>query len=239
MRPPPPRPWGGWARWAVLLAVVAGWYATLAPSVVGGPVTPVLTRGVSMQPTMSGGDLAIGYRDRRPEVGDIVIARHPSGPLVVHRMIGRDAEGIVTQGDNLGRPDPWRTAPEDVLGTVRFTVGGAWRVLAVLQDPRTMGLLAALLVVAVGGLRSSGDPPTSPWRPSAPAVLSVVVVGAAIAVAGTAGGTTASFALTSDQLVGFIDPAPLEPTYVVNPGGGGKGGGGGGGGACPPAKPNC
>lgn len=213
----------GRAAWLVLSGVVAAWWLFVAPAALGGPVTPIITRGVSMEPTYTAGDLAIGYRDRSPEVGDVLVARHPTGAVVLHRVIGRDADGFITQGDNLGAPDPWRTPPDDVLGTVRFSVDGAWRVLYLLQQPLVLGALAGVAVVAIAALASDGR--LRPRRPPAGASWLVAIV-----AVGILPGLTASLTVTSDQLlaVELAYPQGLDPTYVVNPGGG-----------CPPRSPNC
>ena len=211
--------------WLVLSGVVGAWWLFLAPAALGGPVTPIITRGISMEPTYTSGDLAIGYRDRSPAVGDVLVARHPSGAIVLHRVIGQDAAGFITQGDNLDQPDPWRTPPDEVIGTVRFSVAGAWRVLALLQEPLVLGALAGLAVLAVAGL--SADVRLRPRTPP-PGMASVIVV---VAVLGILPGLTASLTVTSDQLlaVHLDHPAGLSPTYLVN----------GSGGNCPPRNPNC
>ena len=66
--------------------------------------TAVVLSG-SMEPTFSRGDLVIVKKEDDPKMGDIIV--YQSGKsLIVHRMIERDGDRIVTQGDANNAADP-------------------------------------------------------------------------------------------------------------------------------------
>lgn len=226
-------------------AVVALWYVTLAPSTLGGPVTPILTRGTSMLPDIETGDVVISYRDPRLEVGEIAAFRGPAGALVLHRIVAIDGDRVITKGDNLGTPDPWDTRIADVVGTARIHVPGMGPILDRLREPLVLASLVALAGVSLflltvppsAGL--GGDPTARParrrdprdrrrWRRPAGLVL---LLGMALPIPGS----LASLDVVADQLTSTQDSGPF-PTYVDTPvldppggPGGGNGGGNGGG----------
>jgi signal peptidase I len=89
------------------------------------PLLVVLTRGPSMAPTLSHGDLLIAWRGWRgkPAVrpGDVVLARFRSRPglLVVKRTVRLAGDGWWLAGDNpYGSDDSARYGPADVLARV-------------------------------------------------------------------------------------------------------------------------
>jgi hypothetical protein len=69
-------------------------------------VIPMLVRGSSMRPCLRPGTLA-AVKEVEPadiRVGNVIVFRDDSGQPVMHRVISIRS-GIVTQGDNLARPD--------------------------------------------------------------------------------------------------------------------------------------
>ena len=108
------------------LLVLSGWFVTLRPAALGGPVQYVIIEGQSMEPTLHSGDLVVIRRQNEYAVGDIVSIETPIGP-VMHRIVGGDGdEGFVSQGDNNGIADPWRPTTSEIVGKLwlRFP-GGA------------------------------------------------------------------------------------------------------------------
>lgn len=205
-------------RSGVVLLCVAAWYFALAPATLGGPLSLVLVRGTSMEPTYVNGDLVIGYRAAELAVGDVVVFRGPGGSPVIHRLTGVEGERLVTRGDNLAVDDPWQTGPDDVLGTARVRIEGAGTVFRALGQPPVLGGLAALLVLTSVLWRSeTRDPETLV------AVGLVLLVGAAPLVVGRA----ASMTVTPEQLTALSVPGPFD-TYMLTPGGGGGNSGGNG-----------
>jgi hypothetical protein len=137
--------------------------------------------GRSMWPTFRPGDvLEVRPAATRPRPGDVVIfrpAQRPGGDEVfAHRVTAAGAAGLQTRGDNNPRPDPWRAAPEQVLGVVTHCrraarvrrVTGGWRGLLgarLRYALRRLGLqLRRPLRAAYAALRASGAPGRL-WRP--------------------------------------------------------------------------
>jgi signal peptidase len=105
---------------AALMVVWLAWPATL-----GGPTGLVLVSGHSMEPTYRIGDVAITWKTE-PAVGDVVLFSIPDGPAkgepVIHRIVGGDPSGWITQGDNNANPDEWKPTNADVHGAVVFAL---------------------------------------------------------------------------------------------------------------------
>ena len=120
------------------LLVLSGWFVTLRPAALGGPVQYVIIEGQSMEPTLHSGDLVVIRRQSEYAVGDIVSIETPIGP-VMHRIVGGDGdEGFVSQGDNNGIADPWRPTTSEIVGKLwlRFPGGAHFQWVARL----TLGL---------------------------------------------------------------------------------------------------
>lgn len=80
-------------------------------------------RGASMTGTFRGGDMLItrevAFEAIRP--GDVIAFRTPESnddALVVHRVVARAADGLITRGDACGAPDVARVQPGDLIGRV-------------------------------------------------------------------------------------------------------------------------
>lgn len=86
-------------------------------------VRPFVVAGISMEPAYERGDVAF-IREASIdslEVGDVV--KFSKGPInVVHRIVELGDDGtIITQGDNVARPDP-PLHPEQIDGKVIFLI---------------------------------------------------------------------------------------------------------------------
>jgi signal peptidase len=100
--------------------------------------------------------------DLRP--GDVITFRPPASAhvdgMVTHRIVTIDDTGIVTQGDALAEPDPWRLQPDGkVVPRVVLSLPWVGYAYLLLGDPVLWllllggaGLLAVLL--AAGAARS-------------------------------------------------------------------------------------
>jgi len=147
---------------AILLAllVVMGWFALLRPTALGGPATFVMVSGNSMEPTYSHGDLVVLRKAAPYKVGDVVA--YPmktylrTGRLVIHRVVGSDGDGAITQGDNRNTVDPWRPGQSDIRGKAWVHIPGAGNYMARLRQPNVLGAFAAgiLLIGSIGGADS-------------------------------------------------------------------------------------
>lgn len=191
---------------ALLVVVTAGllvaWFFLLRPESLGGPATYVMVHGQSMEPTLSGGDLALVRQQDEYRPGDVVAFRVPQGEpgeggMVIHRIAGETPEGFVTQGDNREEPDSWRPTGDDILGGVWFSVPAGGRFVYLLRQPLILGSVVGglgMLSVLSGGLRKPASP--SGWSPSRPAetarrdppgtrlILGLVLAGALTRVVG-------------------------------------------------------
>ncbi len=141
----------GWMLAAAALAfIVAFW-----PQSLGGSVAYVKVDGLSMEPTLHLGDLAVVRRQSSYRVGDPVAYRIPkgqfgAGALVIHRLTGIDGTGaFITKGDNRSVADEWRPRTADILGKVFYDVPGAGAALAALNRPVYLGGFVAALTVFV------------------------------------------------------------------------------------------
>lgn len=140
-------------RFVTSLLLVAGIAAVLWPVWLGGRSAVIMVSGVSMEPTMRTGDLALLRQEPAYEVGDIVAFRVPegqqgAGAVVIHRIIGGSGQtGYRLQGDNKPLPDPWTPKNADVIGSRWSLVPRAGAVVARAIAPVPLGAVAAATVV--------------------------------------------------------------------------------------------
>lgn len=118
----------------------------------GGDTSYAVVVGISMEPTMRTGDLAIVMRHDTYAVGDIV-SYHPSAAPqgeIMHRIVGGDAAtGWVTKGDHRPDADPDRSTTANIVGKVILHVPMAGYAVNSLRNPYVLGTLVALLVMAI------------------------------------------------------------------------------------------
>jgi signal peptidase I len=124
---------------AVLLAAV-GWL--LWPASAGGSTTYVVTHGISMEPRFSTGDLAVLRAAGAYDVGDVVAYSSPTlHTVVMHRIVARDGDAFVTQGDNNSWQDPDHPTTTQIEGRLWLRVPQGGVALAQLRQPWTVVLL--------------------------------------------------------------------------------------------------
>lgn len=139
----------------LLAAIVTFWILVLRPQTLGGPAAYLVVRGDSMLPTYETGDLLVLRHADSYAVGDVIGYKVPAGELgeghlVVHRIVGGDAEsGWVMEGDNNPAPDPWTPRDGDIVGRPWLAVPQAGRAVAWLHQPVILAGLAASIVVAL------------------------------------------------------------------------------------------
>ena len=142
-------------------AVVLAWFIFLRPAALGGPASYVIVSGSSMEPTLSGGDFVLGLRQDDYAIGDLVAFRVPAGEpgegaAVIHRIIGRQGEEFITQGDNSSQPDTWRPTARDILGRMKFNLAGGGRFVEWFRQPVVLGAIAGVLGMSF--VLTSGKP---------------------------------------------------------------------------------
>ncbi len=116
-----------------------------------GRVGFVRTTGVSMDPVYHQGDLVVIALASSYEVGDIVAYHTPGSAVVVlHRIIGGDANGFIVKGDNNESTDPSHPTASQLIGhaVLHLPQGGIW--FGRLTSPAAL-MLFALAVAAASG----------------------------------------------------------------------------------------
>jgi signal peptidase I len=131
-----------------LLALLFALWFAIAPSQFGGQAAFVIVNGTSMEPLYHGGDLVIVHASADYQVGDIVTYRHPQIGPVIHRIIGRDGDRWIFQGDNNDFVDSYRPLQSELIGRSWLHLPYAGRALAWLRTP----LVFTLLILATGGI---------------------------------------------------------------------------------------
>jgi len=151
----------------IWLTFVAGLAVLFWPSSLGGHVSYVMVSGESMEPGLHSGDLVLVRTLDSYERGDTVAFRVPDGQpgegaTVIHRIVGNDATGYVTQGDNRDDRDLWRPTDGDVVGKQWIRVPGAGRLMAALRAPLPLASLAAgmTLITLLGTRKPKPQPAT-------------------------------------------------------------------------------
>ena len=132
----------------VLVVILA---MALWPSSLGGRSSLVMVAGESMAPTYQLGDAVVAWK-QPVEIGDIILYRIPDGSpgegkTVIHRIVGGDGNGWITQGDNSTEPDIWYPSDLDVLGVAQFEIPLGGDVLALF---RSWWFIAAMGGLACG-----------------------------------------------------------------------------------------
>jgi signal peptidase I len=141
--------------WLVTLILAAGWFAFLRPTIWGGPLTYVVIRGTSMQPTYQPGDLVLVQKEAEYGPGDIVAYRVPdedidSDLILIHRIIGGSGEeGFTLLGDNNPDEDVWYPKNSDIVGRPVFHLPSVGLVLTFLRNPLVLASLAAGAAVSM------------------------------------------------------------------------------------------
>jgi signal peptidase I len=149
---------------ALLLVLIGAAWIACAPIEFGGQTAYVIVNGISMEPGMHSGDLAILRQAPDYLVGDVVTYRHPQIGPVIHRIIALDGDRFVFKGDNNTWIDSYQPTRAECIGKLWIYVPSAGSVLEQLRIPRNMALLAAVLGVMVMATVTSG-PDQHQWRP--------------------------------------------------------------------------
>lgn len=143
------------------LGEVLGWGASLGvlalvlifrPPTLGGTTNYVFVAGVSMQPTMHTGDLAILRPADTYAIGDIVAYRPVAAPedQIIHRIVGIEPDGAyIVKGDNVSVPDFDKPRASDLLGRTVLWIPMAGWLLASIGTAWGLGAIAAVVAMAI------------------------------------------------------------------------------------------
>ncbi len=119
-------------QWVAIVLTIAAFAASwwwIIPPQLGGRTTFLTTSGVSMEPLMHDGDLAVLRKQSTYHVGDVIAYRSETlRAVVLHRVVKIDPNGITTQGDNNSWTDVDRPTPGQIIGRMdrRFIDGGKY-----------------------------------------------------------------------------------------------------------------
>ena len=115
---------------SVIVLIVAA--AFIAPKFVG--IMPYIVESGSMEPQIHTGAVAfIDTRDKNVAVGDVItykIGEAGSEKYVTHRIAGEKPDGYVTKGDAHEVEDANCVKQEQIVGTYRYSIPHAGRLLA-------------------------------------------------------------------------------------------------------------
>jgi signal peptidase I len=132
--------------WSLLTSgvMVAVWLL-FAPAQVGGQASYAIIDGNSMEPLVHGGDLAVLRTTGEYAVGDVVAYRDPIIGLVMHRIVRRDGEHFVLQGDNNSWLDGYHPTSSEIAGELWFFVPRLGKLLGLFSQPGRVAVLSVLL----------------------------------------------------------------------------------------------
>jgi signal peptidase I len=137
---------------AAVAAAVLGWFF-LAPPLLGGRTTYVVTRGISMEPRFHTGDLVLLRRRVDYRVGQIVAYRSDDlGRTVMHRVVGFDGTRYRFKGDNNDFVDTSEPTQHELIGRLWLRVPKVGLAVAWAADRRHIPFVfAAALALMLGG----------------------------------------------------------------------------------------
>ena len=143
-----------WSLWLLLVALIPLWWF-IAPVQLGGSISYINVRGISMEPTLYSGDLLVMREEDRYEVGQIVAFRSDmGGAIVVHRIVDEIDGRYILKGDNNSFLDRYTPAASEIVGREVLTIAGGERVASAAARTPTVVLQAAILVISLGMLAS-------------------------------------------------------------------------------------
>jgi signal peptidase I len=146
---------GIWRSLLAVLALVLVW-DLIAPVQLGGRVSYVNVRGISMEPTLYTGDLMVMRRQDSYRVGQVVAFESDmGGAVVVHRIVDVVGERHLLKGDNNAFIDRYTPTAEEIVGAEVITIPGGERVATLAAATPTVVLQALMLGVTLWVLRSS------------------------------------------------------------------------------------
>lgn len=143
---------GIWRPLVVVLMLVVAW-DMVAPVQLGGRVSYVNVRGVSMEPTLYTGDLMVMRRQESYAVGQIVAFESDmNGAIVVHRIVDVVGDRYLLKGDNNSFLDRYTPTVDEIIGSEVVTVPGGERIANLAASTPTIVLQALMLLVTLWAL---------------------------------------------------------------------------------------
>ncbi len=132
-----------------ILFVLLAWVVCI-PAQFGGNLNYVVITGNSMEPFFHSGDFVVTDKSRNFTIGDIVIYNNPDVGKIIHRIIGRDGQRFILQGDNNSWVDSYQPTRGEILGKYWFSIPKAGTIFLQLQKPWIFALLSGSSILIVG-----------------------------------------------------------------------------------------
>jgi signal peptidase I len=134
------------------------WIA-FAPLQLGGQVSYIIINGNSMEPDIQLGDLVVTRKSTGYEIDQRVAYINPKVGYVFHRIVGREGEEFVLQGDNNDWLDTHHPERSEILGSYWFKIPRGGIYIRKLREPAMFaGLVIGMFLIV---LTFSGIDPQS------------------------------------------------------------------------------
>jgi signal peptidase I len=120
------------------------------PLWLGGSTSYVVPRGASMEPRVSGGDLAVVRSASSYRVGDVAAYRNDAlHRVVVHRIVAIEGDAYTFKGDANDFVDPQQVTRSQIVGRLSVSLPLLGSLLLWLSSPFNALLLLALVALLV------------------------------------------------------------------------------------------
>jgi len=118
----------------------------LAPPVLGGGTSYVITDGVSMLPKFHAGDLVILRKESTYHVGEVAAYHNGQlGIVEMHRIIAISGGRYSFKGDNNNFVDSFRPTKGQIVGAELVHVAGLGKIFVKLRNPAAAAVLLGVL----------------------------------------------------------------------------------------------
>lgn len=136
---------------SLLFFLLIFWF-TLAPAQIGGPLTYVIVNGNSMEPNYHLGDLVLVRKEAAYGLGDAVVYPDPNmRQFVFHRIVAKELDRFILQGDNNGWLDAYHPASNEIVGRLWLHLPKLGKAIEWVRAPihaaLTVGLFGVLLML--------------------------------------------------------------------------------------------
>jgi signal peptidase I len=141
-----------WGIWLLFAALIPLWWL-IAPVQLGGSISYINVRGISMEPTLYSGDLLVMRAEDRYEIGQVVAFRSDMGrAIVVHRIVD-DIDGrYILKGDNNSFLDRYTPTASEIVGREVLTIAGGERFASAVASTPTIAIQAGILLISLAML---------------------------------------------------------------------------------------
>jgi signal peptidase I len=134
-----------------VFALFLGFWFTLAPTTIGGRASYVVVEGTSMLPHFRADGLVLMRAQGNYHVGEVVAYHNRQlHEVVMHRIVARDGDHYVFQGDNNNFRDSYHPAKADLVGKEWMYWPGGGTYLQAVRSPVSFGLIVAVLGLIAG-----------------------------------------------------------------------------------------